>query len=86
MRGFLRARRTFSARANRGWWCSSRVTGWLCKSGGGPTGKAFPAWGQGRFQRGCREGFDGEEEFFQWGGFASGVGVSAEGNDDNGGK
>ena len=62
------------------------VAGWLCKGGGGSASRAFPALEQGGFQRGCREGFNGEEELFQRGGFARGVGVSPEGNNDSGGK
>ena len=63
-----------SARASRRWWCSSRVAGWLCKGDGVSAGKAFLAQGQVGFQQGWREGFDGEEELFQWGDFARGVG------------
>ena len=75
-----------SARTSRGWWCSSGVTGWLCKGRGGPADRAFSARGQGRFQRGCWEGFDEEEELFQRSGFPRGVGVSPKGNNHNGGK
>ena len=49
-RGVPASKKNFSSScASRGWWCSSGVVGWLCKVGGGPFGRAFPTWGQGRF-------------------------------------
>ena len=53
--GFRRARKVFPARANREWWCSNGVAGWLCKRGEGLADRAFPARWQEGFQRDCRE-------------------------------